>query len=334
MGAHAAFAASTAPLTGVRVLKKTSLIILIAAISTFYGFAESVTGIVYSIRFYDKAIYFSDSRIYVRAEIYNNSPETFRFKVSPQRVFNIDFEVRTLANEQLEHSEQFIIDRNSDQPLLYREVSLEPGERYAVVEDLTDYVSITKPGTYTFRSTYHPELDINTTTMALTSNYLALSIHVGTVVDDPETIIDRDTGNVLQQQPLPPDEVIAYMLTARQKSDWNKFFLYIDIEGLYTQDRGNEESYTRRLSDSERREALRKYREALASETTTDDFLLIPTTYQITKTSYTPNEATVLVVEKFAYSDFTEVKQYTYYLRRRDTIWTLYNYEVQNLGTE
>ena len=315
-------------------MKKTSLIILLAAISAFHGFAESVTGIVYTIRFYDKAIYFSDSRIHVRAEIYNNSPETFRFKVSPERVFNIDFEVLTLANEQLEHSQQFIIDRNTDQPLLYREVSLEPGERYAVVEDLTDYVSVGKPGVYMVRGVYHPELDISSASMILTSNLLTLSVQAGTVADDPAIVIDRETGEVLQQQQLPPDEVIAYMLSARQKGDWSKFFLYIDIEGLYTQDRGNEESYIRRLSDRERREALQRYRAALASETSSDDFLLIPTTYEIQKTSYTPNEATVLVIEKFAYTDFTEVKQYTYYLRRRDRIWTLYNYEVQNLRTE
>jgi hypothetical protein len=124
------------------------------------------------------------------------------------------------------------------------------------------------------------------------------------------------------------------MLNARQRGDWDKFFLYIDVEGLYLQDRGREESYQRRLSDSERRAALRDYRDSLTRGTTVDEFLLIPTEFEIQKTSYTPVEAIVLVIEKFDYTDFTEVKQFTYYLRRRDRIWTLYNYEVQNLRTE
>ncbi len=315
-------------------MKKTSLIILFSAISIFHVFAESATGIEYSIRFYDKAIYFSDSRIFIRAEIYNNSPETFRFKVSTERVFNIDFDVRTLTNELLEHSQQFIIDRNSDQPLLYRELSLEPGERYAVVEDLTEYVSVGRPGMYMVRSVYHPELDLSSTTPALSSNFLTLSVQPGTNATDPSIVIDPDTGNALEQYPIPPDEVIAYMLNARQKGNWDKFFLYIDIEGLYVQDRGNEESYVRRLSDLERRQALKEYRDSLRSETTSDEFLIIPSNFDVVKTSYTKVEATVVVIEKFAYTDYTEVKQYTYYLRRRDRIWTLYNYEVQNLRTE
>ncbi len=298
------------------------------------NFAEATGGIEFSIRFYDKEIYFPDSRIYLRAELYNNSPETYRFKVSPERVFNIDFEVKTLSNETLEHSKEFIIDKTSDQPVFYREYSLEPGERYAVVEDLTRYVSIRIPGVYLVKAHYHPELSIGPVPPSIPSNSLTLSVQPGSSEVGPTIIIDRDTGLELQQLPIPPDEVIDYLLKARQKGDWNKFFLYIDLERLYLRDRGREESYIRRMSDAERRAALLAYRTSLTQATTIDDLLLIPREFEIIKTIYTQTDASVLAIEKFAHPDFTEIRQYTYYLSKRDRIWLLENYEVKNLGNE
>jgi hypothetical protein len=296
--------------------------------------AQTSGDIEFSIRYYDKAIYFPDSQVLVRAELYNNSSETYRFKVSPARVFNLDFEVRTLSNETIEHADEFIIEKNSDQPILYREYSLEPGERYAVVEDLTRYVSIEKPGIYVVKGLYHPELNVTTDSESIVSNTLMLSVQPGTSEAGPTVIIDRDTGEPLRQVVMPPDEVVDYMLKARQKGDWDKFFLYIDLEGLYLRDRGREESYKRRMSDAERRAALQAYRATLTQATTSDEFLLIPHEFEIIKTSYTPDSASVLVIEKFAYPDYTEIKQYTYYLTRRDRIWVLNNYELTNLGTE
>ena len=322
------------PPKGVRDLKKLFLLFLYFAVCCWFAFGQNMAGVEFSIRFFDKAIYFPDSHIYVKAEIYNNSPETFRFKVSPERVFNLDFEVSTIANKQLEHSQEFIIDRSSDQPVLYREYSLEPGERYAVVEVLNSYILVEKPGMYVVRGKYFPELSVDGMSPVLLSNMLTLSVQPGSADVGPAVVIDRDTGMVLQQQEIPPDEVITYMLSARQLSDWDKFFLYIDIEGLYLQDRGREESYNRQFSDAERRAAINTYRESLKNATTEEGFLLIPSEFRIQKTSYTPDEATVIVIEKFAYTDYTEVKQYTYYLNRRDRIWMMYNYELKNLRTE
>ena len=321
-----------APYSGVYVLKKLPLLLLTFLLSST-AFADTGS-IEFSIRFYNKEIYFTDSRIQILAEIYNNSPNTFRFKVSQERVFNLDFEVKTLTNERLEHSQEFIIDRNSDQPVLYREFSLDPGERYSVVENLDRFAIIERPGVYVIRGYYHPELSVGSSKIALASNYLTLSVQPGSVEIGPTIVIDRETGQLLRQTPIPPDEVISYMLRARQRYDWDKFFLYIDLEALYLQDRGREESYKRQMSDQERRAAISAYRESLMRETTVDEFMLIPYEFEVIKTSYTSNEATVLVIEKFAYSDYTEVKQYSYYLQRRDRIWLLYHYEVSNLRTE
>jgi len=296
--------------------------------------AQSTGDVEFSIRYFDKAIYFLDSHIFIRVEVYNNSADTYRFKVSPNRVFNLDFEVKTLSNEVLEHSQEFIIERSSDQPVLYREYSLEPGERYAVVEDLTRYISIGKPGVYMIKAHYYPELSIGNSDTYLFSNTLTLSIRPGSSEIGPEIVIDRETGNILEQIPMPPDEVVEYMLKARQKGDWDKFFLYIDLESLYLKDGRREESYKRMMSDSERRTALSSYRDSLMNQATADEIILTPTEFDVLKTSYTRTDASVIVVEKFSYPDYTEIKQYTYYLSRRDTIWFITNYELRNIGTE
>ena len=315
------------------VLKRLIISVLLLLGVGFSLSADQHAGIEFAIRFYNKEIYFPDSRILIKAEIINNSAETYRYKVSPDRVFNIEFGVRTLANESLDPAPEFIIARNSDQAIFYREYSLEPGERFGFVEELGDFITISAPGEYVVHAHFFSELFNAMAGDVMKSNLLSLSVLPGNARSGVQDIIDRETGLVLTQLALPPDEVVIYMLNARQRSQWEKFFLYLDVEGLYLQNPENERRYMR-LSDEERRASVKRFAEALRSEATEDDFLLIPSEFDIQKTSYTRNEATVLVLEKFQYQNYTEVKQFTYYLSRKDMAWTVYRYDVKNLGTE
>jgi hypothetical protein len=72
----------------------------------------------------------------------------------------------------------------------------------------------------------------------------------------------------------------------------------------------------------------------LTQQVVDTDIVLIPTQFEVQTTSYTPFEATVLVLEKFKQRDFTEIKRFTWYLTRRDRIWLITGYETVNLGTE
>ena len=73
--------------------------------------------------------------------------------------------------------------------------------------------------------------------------------------------------------------------------------------------------------------------EELKNKRVDNDILLVPSSFEILKTSYTQNEATVVVDEEFIFPDYTEFKKYTFYLHRYGAVWTIYNYEVRNLGT-
>jgi hypothetical protein len=298
----------------------------------------------FQIRFYEKRIYYLNDRehpVTLEATLTNNSSRTFRFKMAENRAFNFDFQVTTPTNILLDHAQAFSRARTSNQPVLYREISLEPGDTFGVVVSLNDFIEIPEPGLYSVQGMFYPELYLRGpmaggsggAEIPLRSNMLTLSMRPEILLEEERAMIEAETGKLIQRQPLPPDEVVEYMLTARQRSQWEKFFLYLDLESLYVKNPSRAQVY-RRMSEENRRAAIARYREQLRSQTVDVDILVIPARFEIVQTSYTPLEAQVTVIERFQYSDYVEVKRYTYFLERRDSIWVITDYEIVNLGTE
>ena len=319
-------------------LKRTAFCLLFAVLLAGLALADAqaqVQGISFSIRFHEKRIYYlSDTQHPVRLDVAlaNESSATFRFRVAENRFFNLDFEVSTPSNQLLDHAQEFIKSKNSNQPVIVREMSLEPGERYSVTVDLDDYVAFRSAGLFTVQGLFYPELSTSSAA-PLRSNPLSLSLRPAVVFPEERARIEAETGALLAREPLPPDEVVSYTLRARQKSQWEKFFLYLDLESLYQANPYRRESY-RRLSDENRRAALDGFRRQLMEKVVDNDIALIPSEFEVQETRYTPFEATVQVLEKFKERDFTELKRFTYSLTRRDRIWLITGYEAVNLGTE
>ena len=318
------------------VLMKRIVFLLLLVLIAQESFSADAEGVDFHIRFYEKRIYYlgdSEHPVSLEAVLTNNSSQTFRFKMAENRMFNFDFEVTTPTNILLDHSQEFTRSRTANQPVLYREISLEPGEKYGVVVSLDEFIEIPKAGLYAVQSVFHPELNLRGPNGAIRSNVLTLNIRPAIVFEEERAMIEAETGKLIRRQPLPPDEVVDYMLGARQKSQWEKFFLYLDLESLYLKEPGRARSY-RRMSEENRRAVLDRYKAQLRSETVDIDILVMPATYEIVQTSYTPFEGRVTVIEKFQYRDYVEVKRYTYFLERRDIIWLVTDYEIVNLGTE
>jgi hypothetical protein len=145
--------------------------------------------------------------------------------------------------------------------------------------------------------------------------------------------MDVETNAILVREKLAPDEVISYLLNARQKSQWEKFFLYLDLEAMISRDPVLRRQW---LSEGEegRRRILERYRRELESAVTDGDIATIPTDFSITRTEYGDLEGTVTALEEFRNGNYTERKRYTYYLQRKDDIWTVVDYSVVNLGTK
>jgi hypothetical protein len=203
------------------------------------------------------------------------------------------------------------------------------------VEDLRDYVNLRQPGSFRVKARVYPELYREASSASFDSNYLALSLRPP-VIRGPDGIpveMDIDTGAVLVRQPLPPDEVVAYTLRARQQSQWERFFLYLDLESMLARDAVQRRRWLAENEDG-RRKMVAEYRQNMQNSTVDGDIIIIPSSFEIEETTYTNNNGTVSVLTKFRNITFTEIRRYLYFLERKDNIWMIVNYTVQGLGTE
>jgi len=287
-----------------------------------------------SIRYQDKQIYVPGSEILVKFTIKNERSTTYRFRVAENRMFNVDFDVRTLSNVPLEPAPHFTTERTSNQQLYYRDVTLEPGEEFAFVEKLSDYVRIPEPGIFVVTARFYPDLVGGEDDAPIGSNSLSMTVRPDLSQDQRVVAqLDDRTGDLLSRESLPPDEVVEYLITALQDGAWNRYFLYVDLEGLLQSDSARARSYAR-LADQDRPVRLDAFADELQTSLVDPQISAVPTTFQMVRTTYDPGEAAVIVDEEFRFPTYSETKRYTYFLRRRDRVWYIYDYAVTNLGTE
>jgi hypothetical protein len=310
-----------------------AVITILASACALAGAAQDSPG--FSIRFFEKKVYFLGDEIFVEALIKNTGADTIRFQVAQNRVFNLDFDVRTPTNVALEHAREFTTQRTSDQPVFYREMSLEPGEQYAIVVDLANYAAFDQPGLYKLRALFfYPELNRTSSSPSIVSDWLTLNLRPGPVTQTMRAAVDTETG-VLQarDERMPPDEVVKWTITARQKSEWDRFFLYLDLEKLLRRSDQKDRAY-RNSSEEARRAMVEQFKQDLRQSRIDGDINVIPYAFEIQKTEYGPEAGTVRVLERFKYPDYVEKKLYTYHLQRQDKFWIIVNYEIKNMGTE
>ncbi|HET6450327.1 MAG TPA: hypothetical protein VFI08_03410 [Spirochaetia bacterium] len=295
--------------------------------------APVVTPQQFSVRFFDQKVYFLGDPIKIEAVITNTGIDTLRFKVADNKYFNFEFDVRSTTNVGLEHARQFTTGRSSDQPVFFREMDLQPGEKYGIVVDLTEYVRFDSAGQYVVQATFYPDLFRGMGSVGVTSNRLALNVRPAVVTEEEKAVVEAQTGALNARQVLPPDEVVGFTIAARQKSQWEKFFLYLDLDSLLRKNPEKDRSY-RNATEAMRRQMVEQFRQQLEAQTIRQDISVVPTSFDIQNTSYTPAEATVQVLEKFKYPDYTELKSYTYHLVRSDKWWVIDDYSIRNLGTQ
>ncbi len=290
-----------------------------------------------SIRYYDKRVYYPDSDIAIKVSVTNASPSTYRFKLAENRVYSMDFDVRTPANRQIDASDSFKRARADSGPVFYRDVSIEPGEEYSFVESLSSYSALKDPGTYAIQASFWPDLAPSAgagSQSPLLSNVLMLSLRpMPPAAPTPLDSIKLETGELLHPEAIPPDEVVTRTIEARQRSRWNEFFLYLDLESLLRRSAELARSYDRQ-SDEGRRRMLDNFRADLQGNKGADPIVTLPKEFSIEETRYTADHGIVSVLEKFAEKGYTSIKEYQYELERRGDIWFIVGYTVINKGTE
>ncbi|MDR1177221.1 MAG: hypothetical protein LBK64_00185 [Spirochaetaceae bacterium] len=321
-------------------MKHTKLLLFFLVWLTALGSVSAAESVDISIRYFDKRIYYVErDPILVQLTISNRGSSTYRFKLAEERSFSVDFDIKTLTNRAIDATDSLIRRRTLNNQVFFREVSVEPGESFSFVEDLRDYGTLNRSGSFIVQARLYPELIRNTQAdfaqNALESNRLSLNLRPAPLSEDGSLplVLDVDTNAILVREHLPPDQVVEYLLSARQKGQWEKFFLYLDLESMISRDSARRRQW---LAESEegRQRMLTRYREELQSAVVDGDIATIPVEFAVTRTVYGQEEGTVTVLEKFRVGTYTERKEYTYYLRRMDDIWTVTDYTVLNLGTE
>lgn len=325
---------------------KRSLIFNIAFLSIFAQLAfsqvNSKTQADYSkadvsIKYYDRTMYFPSSAeenpVYVSVSISNKGNETLRFKLADDRAFSLDFTAYTVKNTVLPLTQSLIIKRSTNQTVYFRELSIEPGETYSFVENVKNYIQFDEPSIYYLELSFYPEL-YKSKYIELTSNRLSLEIRPSTSAASSLYLpVEEKTGALLKPENISPDKVVEQTIIARQKSLWDQYFLYMDIQEMMNRNSELKRRYNSSSAD-ERENMLKNYKTELMQNRIDYDIVAVPDRFSIENTSYGQNEGTVTVKEWFKYPTFHEVKRYIYKVRQRDGIWQIYDYSVTNLGTE
>jgi hypothetical protein len=316
-------------------VKVLALVLFGAALS-----AAGASDITVSIRYFDKRIYYvqgaGDDPIFVQVTIANNSPAAYRFKLADERAFSVDFDVRTAANRTVAAADRLIRKRTENTQVFFREIAVESGESFSFIEDIRNYADLSQSGSFVVQAKVYPELyRAGGGALPLESNRLSLNLRPP-AIPGPGGIpleMDVETNAVLVREKLPPDQVVEYTLTARQKSQWEKYFLYLDLESMIARNPARQRQW---LAESQegRQRMIARYRTELQSSVVDGDIAAIPAEFAIERTVYGAEEGTVTVLEKFRIGNYIEKRRYTYYLRRRDDVWTIVDYSVVNLGTE
>lgn len=319
---------------------------LFIIISFFFIFAQTIIAQIQendyanasvSIKFFNKSLYYpgnsDDNPIQIHITIKNAGAETLRFKLADDRAFSLDFKAYTVKNKLLEQTENLIEKRTTNQTVYFREISLEQGEEYAFVENVKDYLKIDESSVYYLELSFYPEL-YKSKYANLKSNRLTLEI-----LPSPSAVasnylpVKEQSVEILKPLELSPDKVVEQTIIARQKSLWDQYFLYMDVEAMLQRNPILKKKYAS-LSADERIRMLESFKTDLMQEKIDNDIVAVPEKFQLEKTSYTPTEGYVSVIEWFKYPNYSEIKRYTYKVRQREGIWRIYDYNVVNLGTE
>lgn len=286
-----------------------------------------------NIRFYNKKIYTPDSQIQILVELENETQNPIAFFLADNKLYNVKVRVSSLKGVLCDPSDFYLKTMALQEPYRYKEVVLQPNERYSFRLTLSDYVVIDKAESYEVSVRFYGNL-IRNSGEASVSNTLYLNI--GTEEENRPQTTDRKAAASKESQKrikMAPDKAVAFTIDAMMNRKWDDFFLYIDLESLYLKNADRKEQYLSRPEEI-RKALLKDYRNKMTEGNAEKEFVLIPSRYEITLTTYNETNAQVTVLEYFDRVTFTEKKEYKYRLEKKDSIWMIEDYVVRNLGID
>ena len=288
-----------------------------------------------NIRFYNKKIYTPDSQIQIMVELENETETPIAFYLADNKLYNVNVKVASLKGVLCDPSDYYLKTMAIKEPYQYKEVVLQPNERYSFRLRLNDYVTIDKTESYEVTVSFYGNLVRNAGEAAV-SNTLYLNINEGSEDSVPAAALKpaaATSAAAPQRVRMAPDKAVAFTIDAMINRIWDDLFLYINLESLYLKNADRKEQYLNRPEEI-RKALLSDYRTKITEGNVEKEFVLIPSRYEITLTTYNETNAQVTVLEYFDRVTFTEKKEYKYRLEKQDSIWMIEDYIVRNLGID
>ena len=274
-----------------------------------------------------------DDKIDVKISITNESNSEISCFIADDKKYSFNFRMMTMQNKIVPYKKDFIIAFNRIQPVFFNTLKLDPNEGYSYVVSLNEFFDI-MPGQYLVFADFYPDLKKNDNkALALTSNRLTVNIRQKergkTTLAE---IKNAEVGERLHVEVKSPDDIVRFMLKSRMNQEWDRFFLYLDLEKLILLNNVFASSY-KRADLAKKQELIEEFKEYL-KQNTIDTISYLPHNFRIVRTEYTEGRAKVEVEVEFKYIDYIEKKYYTYFFSKKGNIWYIDSYEVMNLGAK
>jgi len=296
--------------------------------------SEDYSGLKLKVELANPKIYKQNDEIFIKVNIYNPENSEKSSFISIDKKYSFDIDLVNMQNRVVDRNKDYYISFHKTQPVFYNIIKLNSDEGFTYTLRLNDYYDLDISGQFFLKVFYYPNLKKGSENDAtIVSNQLTINVRPSDIEEDYIVELKSlEDEKKLFAEKKSPDEVVKYVLDARMKGEWEKFFLYIELEKLIQWNNIFNSRYKK--ADIERKkEILTEYKEYL-KQNSIDEISYLPHGYKIMRTEYTEGKAKVETIVEYKYLDYIEKKYYTYFLFKKGSVWYIESYEVMNIGAK
>ena len=301
-------------------MKRIAFLIIFFALGSLYG----ADGVKVELQFFTQTYRLNDP-IPVLVNVVNTSKEKFHFDVSSLIYETFFFEVKTPKNEDIVINDLFQIEmkNNYSSSEDYRDITLNSGESFSKTIDINQWYQIKDSGYYFIKGVFYPNPDDKS--KKLESVYYKILVKPPLMIES-ELLKEEQAKTLKLQQVkmLPPYEVVADMIDAKMKKDWNRFLVHIDAERLIQSFDNFWIEYKNAKTGQYALEVIERFKQYL-----TVYWQDVVESYTINKSTIEGDKAQIECDVTYVLRNVTYVARYTFILyKNHNSEWLVENYIV------
>lgn len=306
-------------------MKRLILLLTVLFISTLN--AQSAEDIKVELQFYTQT-YRLNEPIPVIVNVINMGGSRFAFEVSSRIYQTFFFEIRTPLNEKIVIKDLFQVEMEENYSTSedFRPMALEPGESFSRQIDITQWFDVREAGYYYIRGFFYPNPDDMT--------YRVESVNYKILVKPP-LVVEQDLVQQEQERQqrfeemkkLPPYDVVADLIDAKMKKDWERFLFHIDAERLMMSFDNYAAEYQNARTGRHRLDLIEEFKDNLTRYW--QDTIL---SYKVVRSEIEQDEAEVICDVVYKVRSLSYTLEYTFNLyRNHEGQWLVHNYTTHRI---